>query len=45
MTYDVLEHYHLENIKKSSTKVPIVFESFEPQVLKKFATLTDLPLI
>ena len=30
MTYDCLDHYHLENIKKSSTKVPIIIESFEP---------------
>ena len=45
MMYEVLEHYGLENIKKSSKKVPIVIESFEPQVLKKIAKLTDLPLI
>lgn len=43
--YEILKKYDLETIEKSQNKLPIIVECFEHQSLKKFGTLSDLPLI
>lgn len=45
MLFDVLKKYDIETIEKASKKLPIIIECFEADSLKKFATLSDLPLI
>ena len=45
MLYDVLNKYNLETVEKSNAKLPIIIECFEPEALKAFAKLSDLPLV
>jgi glycerophosphoryl diester phosphodiesterase len=44
--FDHLKAFSLETVEKSiETKIPIIIECFEPESLKKFSQLSDLPLI
>jgi glycerophosphoryl diester phosphodiesterase len=43
--YDTLSKYGIESIDKSNSKLPIIVECFEAESLRKFAALSDLPLI
>ena len=43
--FNVLQKYGLETIEKSTSKLPIIVESFELDSLKRFAELSDLPLV
>jgi glycerophosphoryl diester phosphodiesterase len=45
MLFDVLKKYDIETVEKSNAKLPIIIECFEPESLKKFAELSDLPLV
>jgi len=44
--YEHLKAFSLESVDKSiENKIPIIIECFEPEALKKFGELSDLPLI
>ena len=43
--FNVLKKYDIETVEKASKKLPIIIECFESESLKKFATLSDLPLV
>ena len=45
LLYDHLAAHDLETIEKSSKTIPIIIECFEPESLKYFKTLSDLPLV
>ena len=46
MTYDQLAKWNLETIEKSTANgIPIIIQSFDPDALKRFAALSDLPLV
>ena len=45
LMFNTLKAYGLETVNKSMNTIPIVIESFEPDLLKKFGTLSDLPLV
>jgi glycerophosphoryl diester phosphodiesterase len=46
MTYDQLAKWNLETIEKSTANgIPIIIQSFDPEALKRFAALSDLPLV
>ena len=43
--FKILEKNNLGQIADCESTIPIVIQSFEEDALKKFATLSDLPLI
>ena len=44
--FDVLAKYNLETVQKATDAgIPIIIQSFDEGALRKFATLSDLPLI
>lgn len=45
LLFKVLQSYDIETVEKASHVLPIIIECFEEDALKKFATLSDLPLI
>lgn len=45
MLFNVLKKYNLETVDKCKNIMPIIIECFEGDALKKFGTLSDLPLI
>lgn len=45
MLFDTLEKHGLSTVADCKDKLPIIVQSFDPEGLKKFATLSDLPLV
>lgn len=45
MLYETLKKYDIETVEKSSAKLPIIFQDFEWQGLKRWGELTDLPAV
>ena len=45
VVHGILKSYGLETIEKASNKLPIVIECFEPDLLKNFSKLSDLPVV
>jgi glycerophosphoryl diester phosphodiesterase len=45
MIMAVLKRFNLHTVESSQNKLPIILQSFEEDALKKFSTLTDLPLV
>ena len=43
--FKVLDQNKLGQIADCESTIPIIIQSFEEEALKKFATLSDLPLI
>ena len=43
--FDALDENGLGQIADCQSKIPIIIQSFEEDALKKFATMSDLPLI
>ena len=43
--FNILQKYGLETIEKSTSKLPIIVESFELDSLKRFSEFSDLPLV
>lgn len=45
MLHDHLSTYSLDTVEKCTSTIPIIVECFESASLRKFATLSDIPLI
>ena len=45
MLYDELKKHGLSTVAECKDKRPIIVQSFSPEGLRKFATLSDLPLV
>ena len=45
LLFDALDQNGLGQIADCESKIPIIIQSFEEDALKKFATMSDLPLV
>jgi hypothetical protein len=45
ITHDHLIAYGIDTIAKSEKKIPVIMEAFEPAAMRKYATMTDLPIV